>query len=244
MKRKLYVIIIFCFIAFIGITKHATAQVADSIDRWDNWFLLGNKIVFGGTNNFKHSHEIQFRVKDDMQSLDQWYYEGVLTYSPNSHWEIVPDFRAAVKPTKYDFRPAIGVVRKDYIGKGENKYNIQFVQQLKYQIDIDSENNVRQGIRYVLTYNNVVNDHLILSGLIGPFYRWGGENFKGIEFVRGGPIATYIFDKVHTVSFAPLFGAGNLGGENGWAWSFTPMVQLIIRVNKDYKYLPAKYINF
>lgn len=239
MEKKLYLIALFCFIAF---TNQASAQVADSIDRWDNWFLMGNKIVFGGSNNVKHSHEIQFRVKNDMQSLDQWYYEGVFTYSPNSHWEIVPDFRAANKPTKYDFRPAIGVVRKDYIGKGENKYNIQFVQQLKYQIDIDTEGNTRSGLRYVLTYNNVVNDHFIVSGLIGPFYRWG-EKFTGIEFVRGGPVFTYIFDTVHTVSFAPLFGAGNLGAD-GWAWSFTPMVQLIIRVNKDYKYLPAKYINF
>ena len=218
------------------------AQNPEEVDRWDNWFLLGNKIVFGGAANFKHSHEIQFRVRDNMQALDQWYYEGVFTYSPNANWEIVPDFRAAVKPTKFDFRPAIGVVRKDYIGKEESKFKAQLVQQLKYQVDIDSDGNVRHGLRYVITYNRIINDQFIVSGLIGPFYRWS-EAFGGIEFVRGGPVFTYIFDTMHTVSFAPLFGAGNLGAD-GWAYSFTPMVQLIIRVNKEYKYLPAKYINF
>jgi hypothetical protein len=228
---------------FLTVSFHLKAQTTEPIDRWDNWFILGNKIVFGGTGNFKHSHEIQFRVKDNMQSLDQWFYEGVLTYSPNERWEIVPDFRIAIKPTKFDFRPAIGVIRKHYLGKEENKYNIQLVQQLKYQVDIDSYGNVRHGLRYVLTYNRVINEHFIVSGLIGPFYRWS-KAFSGIEFVRGGPVFTYIFDSMHTVSFAALFGAGNLGSTDGWTYSFTPMVQLIIRVNKDYKYVPAKYINF
>jgi hypothetical protein len=235
------IVFIFQFL-LLAIVAQLRAQTTEPVDRWDNWFLVGNKIVFGGVGDFKHSHEIQFRVKNNMQSLDQWFYEGVFTYSLNNHWEIVPDFRAAIKPTAYDFRPALGVVRKDYIGKGENKYNIQFVQQFKFQVDMDSEGNNRSGLRYVLTYNNVVNDHLVISGLTGAFYRWS-EGFNGIEFVRAGPIFTYIFDKVHSVSFAPLFGAGNLGVD-GWAYSFTPMVQLIIRTNKQYKYLPAKYINF
>lgn len=242
MKSKISTTTTLFILILLGCHTQSKAQVADSVDRWDTWFLMGNKIVFGGVNKFKHSHEVQFRVNEGMQSLEQWYYEGVFTYSPNAHWEIVPDFRAAVKPNKFDFRPAIGVVRKDYLGKGERKYNIQLVQQAKYQMDIDNSGNVRHGIRYVVTYNNVVSEHLILSGLIGPFYRWK-EGFSGLEFVRGGPVATYIFDEVHTVSFAPLFGAANLG-EAGWVYSFTPMIQLIIRVNKDYKYLPAKYINF
>lgn len=226
----------------------AKAQMEEDIDRMDYWFLLGNKIVFGGANNFKHSHELQWRVKENLQTLDQWYYEGVFTYSPNAHWEVVPDFRAAVKKGRMDYRPGLGVVRKDYLGKGDNKYKIQFVQQLKFQWDIDSDGNSRQGVRYILTYNQIVKDNFIVSFLGGPFYRWS-EDFNGIEFVRGGPVFTFIFDKVHTVGFAALAGAGNLGDDEtgkhmGWAWSFTPMVQLIIRVNKEYKYLPAKYINF
>ncbi|WP_171973258.1 hypothetical protein [Saccharicrinis aurantiacus] len=31
----------------------------DDIDRWDNWFLLGNKVVFGGDKDYRHSHELQ-----------------------------------------------------------------------------------------------------------------------------------------------------------------------------------------
>ncbi len=218
------------------------------IDRMDYWFLLGNKIVFGGVNNWKHSHELQWRVKDNVQTLDQWYYETVVTYSPSANWEVVPDFRAAVKPGRMDFRPGMGVVRKDYLGKGENKYRTQFVQQLKYQWDIDTDGESRHGVRYIVTYNQIVKENFIVSFLGGPFYRWS-ESFTGVEFVRGGPVFTFIFDKVHTVGFAALAGAGNLGDDSegnhlGWAWSFTPMVQLIIRVNKDYKYLPAKYINF
>ena len=117
------------------------------------------------------------------------------------------------------------------------------VHQVKYQMDIDTKGNFRQGVRYVVTYNHIVNEKLILSGLVGPFYRWS-EDFTGVEFVRGGPVVTYIFDKQHTIALAPLFGAGNLGGDNGWAYSFTPMVSLIIRVGKEFKYVPAKYINF
>lgn len=223
-------------------------QAQEEIDRWDNWLMLGNKIVFGGVNNWKHSHELQWRVKDNMQTLDQWFYETVVTYSPNEKWEFVPDFRAAIKSDKTDYRPGFGVIHKSYLGNGDNKYNSQLVQQLKYQWDIDSKGNSRHGLRLVLTYNKIVNEKFVVSGLVGPFYRWS-EQYTGIEFVRGGPIFTYIFDKVHTVGIAPLAGAANLGNDaegnaQGWAWSFTPLVQIIIRVNKDYKYLPAKYINF
>ncbi len=215
---------------------------AQDIDRWDNWFLLGNKIVLGGKNNFKHSHELQWRVNDNMRSLKEWYYEGVFTYSPNAKWELVPDFRASIKPEKMDYRFGFGAVRKDYFSRGTDRFDGQLVQQLKYQIDIDGKGNVRHGVRCVVTYNHIFGEHLIVSGRVGPFHRWG-EEFTGIEFVRGGPVFTYIFDTLHTVSLAPLFGAGNIK-PNGWAYSFTPMVSLIIRINKEYKYVPAKYINF
>ena len=215
---------------------------AQEIDRWDNWFLLGNKLVFGGKNNFKHSHEIQWRVNDNMRSLKEWFYEGVFTYSPNAKWELVPDFRATIKPDRNDLRFGFGGVRKDYFSRDEGKFDGQLVQQLKYQFDIDSKGNARHGVRYIVTYNHIFGEHFIVSGLVGPFHRWS-EEFTGIEFVRGGPIFTYIFDALHTVAVAPLFGAGNIK-PNGWAYSFTPMVSLVIRINKDYKYVPAKYINF
>jgi hypothetical protein len=215
---------------------------AQEIDRWDNWFLLGNKLVFGGQNNIKHSHELQWRVDNNMRSLNVWFYEGVFTYSPNAKWEVVPDFRASINPDKTDFRFGFGLVRKSYLGNEESNINQQLVQQLKYQLDIDGNGNVRHGVRFVATYSRIISEKFVVSGLIGPFYRWS-EEFSGIEFVRGGPVFTYVFDTSHTLAVAPLFGAGNIK-PNGWAYSFTPMVSLIIRINKDYKYVPAKYINF
>ncbi len=234
-----YFLCLFSLFFFIQMTS---AQ-DEEIDRWDNWFLLGNKVVFGGKNNIQHSHELQWRVNNNMRSLKVWYYEGVFTYSPNAKWEIVPDFRASIKPDRTDFRFGLGAVRKYFINREEGKFDGQLVQQLKYQVDIDSKGNLRQGVRYVFTYNHIYSEKLIISGLIGPFYRWS-KDFTGIEFVRGGPVFTYIFNAQHTIAFAPLFGAGNLGGDNGWAYSFTPMLSLIIRINKDFKYVPAKYINF
>lgn len=229
------------FIVLLFLSVPLLAQ-EEEIDRWDNWFLVGNKVVFGGKNAFKHSHELQWRVNNNMRSLKEWYYEGVFTYSPNAKWEITPDFRASVKPVGTDFRFGLSGVRKSFINREEGKFDGQLVQQLKYQIDIDDRGNVRHGVRYVLTYNHLLSEKFIISGLIGPFYRWS-KNFTGVEFVRGGPVFTYIFDPQHTIAFAPLFGAGNLG-DNGWAYSFTPMISLIIRIDKDFKYVPAKYINF
>ena len=217
-------------------------QETSEIDRWDNWFIVGNKVVFGGKENIKHSHELQWRVNNNMRSLKEWFYEGVMTYTPNERWELVPDIRASVKPEEYDFRFGIGSVYKSNYLTSNGKLNGQLVQQFKYQFDIDNKGNQRHGVRYVATYNRIVNDNLIISGLIGPFYRWS-EDFNGIEFVRGGPVFTYIFDVAHTLAFAPLFGAGNIE-PNGWTYSFTPMLTMLIRVNTDFKYVPAKYINF
>lgn len=214
----------------------------EEIDRWDNWFLIGNKVVFGGKNSFKHSHELQWRVNNNMSTLKEWFYEGVFTYSPNAKWEISPDFRASINPNGTAYRFGLSGVRKHFINREEGKIKGQLVQQVKYQTDLE-RGNVKHGLRYALTYNHIYSEKFIVSGLIAPFYRWS-ENFTGIEFIRGGPIFTYIFDPQHTLALAPLVGTANLGGDDGWVWSFTPMVSLIIRIDKDYKYVPAKYINF
>ena len=88
---------IFCLTLLLS---NFTYGQEDDIDRWDNWLLIGNKIVFGGQTNFQHSHELQWRVNENMSALKEWYYEGVLTYSPNAKWEIAPDFRASENPIK------------------------------------------------------------------------------------------------------------------------------------------------
>ena len=146
-------------------SQFSFAQDEGSIDRWDNWFLLGNKLAFGGKNSIRHSHELQWRVDNNMRSLNVWYYEGVLTYSPNAVWEVVPDFRASIQPDKTDFRFGLGLVRKNYLGTVESKYKKQLVQQLKYQMDIDSKGDLRHGVRLVFTYNQIINDNFIISGL-------------------------------------------------------------------------------
>ncbi len=232
------------FLALFLLSNLCLAQDED-IDRWDNWFLMGQKIVFGGEGNWKHSHELQWRAKEDVTALDQVFYEAVITYSPNATWEIVPDFRMARKNDVMDFRPGFGIVRKDYFKWAPKG---QFVHQLKYQYDINNRGDGRHGLRYVINYNQVINESLVVSGLIGGFYRWSGD-FNGVEFVRFGPSIAYVFNEVHSLGFAPLIGVGNLGfdenGEKlGWVGSFTPLIQLIIRVKKDYKFTPSKYINF
>jgi hypothetical protein len=236
-KRNIF----FALLIFLFSTITISAQ--DDIDRWDNWLLIGNKIVFGGQENWTHSHELQWRVKDNMQSLDQWYYEGVATYSFNEKWSIVPDLRIAIKPNKVDYRLGFGAVKVGYFKKEGDAFRSQLVNQIKYQFDFDSEGNTMHGLRWVVTYNKIVNEKFIVSALVGPFYRWS-ENFSGIEFVRGGPVFTYVFDSSHTLAFASLFGGARLPADLGWTYSFTPMIQLIIRINKNYKYTPAKYINY
>lgn len=209
---------------------------------WDNWLIMGNKIVFGGKSDFKHSHEIQWRADNNLQSLNTLLYEAVLTYSPNATWEIVPDLRYSIKPTHRELRPGFGIIRKDYIRK--NKSGItQLSQQVKYQADIKSEGGLTQAVRYVPSLSHIINKKYAVGGLVAVVYQWGKGYDPKVAFIRAGPSFGLVFDEVHSLNVVPAFGAENFGSGR-WAFSFTPIVQLIIRVQKDYKYLPARYINF
>ena len=215
------------------------AQTTPPDTSWDNWLIMGNKVVFGGQNEFKHSHEIQWRADNDLTSLNTLLYEAVFTYSPNVHWEVTPDIRYSLKPTKREIRVGLGVVRKDYVGKGIT----QIAQQVKWQGDFKSEGDYTMAMRYVPSISHIIQDKYIVGGLVAAVYQWGPSFTPSIAFIRAGPTFGIIFDNVHTLNFVPAFGAENFR-EYGWAYSFTPIVQLIIRVNKNYKYLPARYINF
>lgn len=238
MKKKSASILLIALAAFCC-SYHSDAQTTEPDTSWDNWLIMGNKVVFGGQNQYKHSHEIQWRADNNLTTLNTLLYEAVFTYSPNSHWEIVPDFRYSLKPTRRETRLGFGIVRKDYVGKGIT----QIAQQVKWQIDLKSEGDYTMALRYVPSISHVINDKYVVGGLIAAVYQWGPSFPPSIAFIRAGPTFGLIFDKVHTLSFVPAFGLENFG-EYGWAGSFTPIVQLIIRVNKDYKYLPARYINF
>lgn len=82
-----------------------------------------------------------------------------------------------------------------------------------------------------------------MTGIGGAFYRWS-DDFTGLQFVRTGIGLSYVFDKMHSITFIDAIGFENRGLETGWTYAHFPMVQLIIRVRKDYKYMPAKYINY
>lgn len=238
--NKLLFSVLFTLNIIFSYSHQTIAQTTEEPDTsWDNWLIMGNKVVFGGTDQFKHSHEVQWRADNNLTSLNTLLYEAVFTYSPNSQWEIVPDFRYSLKPTKREIRLGFGVVRKDYIGEGIT----QIAQQLKWQGDFKTEGDYTMALRYVPSISHIINDEYIVGGLLAAVYQWGPSFSASIAFIRAGPTFAMIFDNVHTLSIVPAFGAENFG-EYGWAYSFTPIVQLIIRVNKDYKYLPARYINF
>lgn len=220
-------------------SQGSVAQTTEPVDPWDYWFIMGNKVVFGGVNHWKNSHEIQWRADNNLQSLNTLMYETVVTYSPDTHWEIVPDLRFSVRSNQTQVRPGFGIVRKDYFGEKIH----QLVHQVKWQADISSEFPTTQALRYAPSYNVVIKDKHVVGGILAVLYQWGSDYDNRLTFVRFGPTYALIFDKVHTLSIVPAFGLENLGN-NEWIGSFTPIVQLIIRVNKQYKYKPARYINF
>ena len=237
--KKLTFFTLFILTLLVGFKSQSLAQTTEPDTSWDNWLIMGNKVVFGGQNQYKHSHEIQWRAENNFTALNTLLYEAVFTYSPNERWEIVPDFRYSLKPTRRETRLGFGIVRKDYIGEGVT----QIAQQVKWQGDFKSEGDYTMAVRYVPSISHIINDKYIVGGLVAAVYQWGPSFPPSIAFIRAGPTFGMIFDDVHTLSIVPAFGADNLG-EYGWAYSFTPIVQLIIRVNKNYKYLPARYINF
>ncbi len=157
----------------------------------------------------------------------------------SENWEIVPDLRLSVRPNFLEARPGLGIIRKDLIKNGE-KVNQQFVQQLKYQADIGN-GRTNHGLRYIMFYNNVLNKKLIASAIGGVFYSWKG-NYNGLEFIRAGGGLAYIVSEQHSINFTYFTGIADTGDE--WVFAGSFVVQLIINIRKDYKYVPAKYISF
>lgn len=211
---------------------------AQEPNSWDNQIFIGNKVNWGG-NTWRYSGEIQSRYIDNARSLDRWYLEGVATYMPAARWEIVPDFRLSVLPTITEYRPGIGVVRKHLLGKGESP-SMQLVQQLKFQTDISS-NRVTYGARYIIFYNQVITDKILVTGLGGVFYSWKPD-YEGLEYIRAGAGMAYVLDKMHSINLTYFAGIADAGSTNTYSGSL--VLQLIINIRRDYKYVPAKYINF
>ncbi|TRX65951.1 DUF2490 domain-containing protein [Carboxylicivirga sp. M1479] len=144
--------------------------------QWDNQIFLGNKVSWG-KNKWKYSGELQTRLIENARTLDRWYIEGVSSYMPNKNWEIVPDLRVSFRPNSTEYRPGIGVLRKDHFNKGEELKH-QLVHQVKFQADFKPDN-TDFGLRYITFYNNIVSKKVIATGLAGIFYSWN-DQFQGI----------------------------------------------------------------
>lgn len=220
-------------VSFLIIILFVTTSAQDS-KTWDNQVYLGNKIAFG-KNNWKFSGEIQVRLENDFQSLDNWYLEFVSNYLASKSFEIVPDFRFTIKPDKVEFRPGLGVLFKKTTEK------IQFINQLKWQIDIDNYGKIGNAAREVVFFNYRLNEKIITTFITGFIYRWWPE-WNGVQYIRVGPGISYVFDNKHILNFTYFIGVEN--NTKDWMWAGIPMIQLVINISEKYKYTPAYYFDF
>jgi hypothetical protein len=216
------------------INFHAFSQTTDSTTNWDNQIYIGNKVA-GTAGNWRFSGEFQVRLKDNMSALDNWFVEGIATYLVSEQFEIVPDLRYSIKPDEHELRTGLGIIYKF------NKSNFQFVNQLKWQLDFDFNNNQDHGLRYAIFINRKLSYKLISSFAFGAFYRWR-DNFNGFQFIRFGPGLSYVMNRQHTINFSYFLSSEN--NTEFWEWAGIPTIQLVININKDYKYLPAKYFSY
>lgn len=231
MKNKL----ILLFLLSYGVS--VLAQRPDTIPAWDNQMFISNKLAWS-KKNWRYTGEFQVRLDEDIRHLQAYLLEGVATYMPNAHWEIVPDFRFTVYPERVEVRPGLGAIYKQYWTK---KNKNQLAHQMKYQVDFESTGIVKHGFRYIIFHNMAFNEKLALTSAFGGFYRWS-NSFTGIQFARAMTGLAYSFDKQHIISLSYFAGMENYGDFQTYIGG--PLIQLVIRFDDDYKYLPAKYISF
>lgn len=219
-----------------GLIPKVSAQNSGDTDNWDNLIYFGNKVTWGG-KQWMNSGELQVRLEDDHQQLLQWHLEYVGTYFVSKNIEIVPDFRYTIKPTRKEFRPGLGIVLKHMTKNG------QFVHQIKGQIDFKTEGETTQVIRYFPSYNHIFSEKWIGSLVVGAYYKFT-EQRSDIELVMGGINAAYVMNKQHTLNLTYVYGRQLQFATDEYLNFGILMARLIINFNKDYDYLPAKYINF
>jgi hypothetical protein len=207
---------------------------AQETKNWDNQMYLGNKVAFG-KNRWKFSGELQTRLKNNLQSLDNWFLEFTATYMIAKHFEIVPDFRFTVKPEKLEYRPGFGILYK------YTTTQIQFVNQVKWQIDIGTDGRTGNAMREVVFLNHKFTDKIVSTMVAGFIYRWW-HDWNGFQYVRVGPGLSYVFDNQHILNFSYFVGVENCFGN--WQWAGIPVIQLVINITKSYKFIPAYYFDF
>lgn len=234
MKKGLLLFLLLFSIIVYG----QTTPPVENNRNWDNTMYAGNKFTYGSSEKWKHSAEFQTRYKNNLGNLDQWLIEYAGTYLYKKNWEIVPDFRFTRKPGRYEYRPGIGVIYKDI---NEEK-RTQLVHQVKYQYDIRDEGIPNShGIRYAIFYNKIINDELVVTALAGGLFEFG-KDFSGFLGLRTGVSAAYVINKAHSVNVGYFYGLIN-EKTNDYTNVGVFSLQLIININRDYKYLPAKYFS-
>ena len=236
MKYAFNITIFFNFVLVLP----ALSQKESEIDKWDHWLVLSNKVNVDAGIKLKHTHDFQWRANNNIKSLEQIFYEGALIYSPNRKWDIVPDFRISSKPTEFEYRPGFGLTRKMFWGRDSLHQFNSISHQIKYQADITTKE-IRHGVRYILFFNHRVSEKIIIGALGGGFYRWS-EEFDGFQFFRFGGSIAFIFNEHNTVSIIEAIGVENNGDYITYA--HFPMVQLTVRVKKNYKYKEALIFSF
>ena len=234
MALKIFVLL---FVFVLTCFGFANAQDNDTIDTWDNQMYISNKVAWS-KENWRYTGEFQIRTYNNTRELQQYFIEGVASYMPSKHWEVVPDLRITVYPKRFEFRLGMGTIYKQYWG---DSYKNQLAHQMKYQFDIEDGGVYKHGFRYILFHNVVLNEKFIISSAAGGLYRWS-ERFNRLQFARVMTGIAYSFDKKHIVSFSYFIGAENQG--DYWSYIGGPIVQLVIRFDDDFKYVPAKYISF
>jgi len=218
-------------------TVPLSAQTNDTIDKWDNQMYISNKVAWS-KEDWRYTGEFQIRTYQNTRELQQYFIEGVATYMPSEHWEVVPDLRVTVYPERFELRLGMGTIYKQY---WEKKRKNQLAHQMKYQLDTENGGVFKHGFRYIVFHNAVLNDKFLISSAAGGFYRWS-DSFTGLQFLRAMTGLGYSFDKQHIVSISYFVGAENRG--DYWSYIGGPVIQLVIRFDDDFKYVPAKYISF
>ncbi len=228
-------IFLFFILMMLG-TFESSAQ--DSLqDNYDHQLFVGNKVAWT-KGNWRYTGELQLRLYHDTRDFNMYYMEGVATYLASKNFEIVPDMRFSVMSERVEYRPGLGLIYKNlWLG---NRLN-QLVHQLKRQTDIEGDGTVKHALRYVLFYNVVLNDKLTMQVAGGGLYRWSAK-LTNFQFFRGLIGGSYDFNKKTRLNFSYFVGYENRG--DYWSFIGGPLLQFVVNIDNDTKYVPAKYFNF
>ena len=206
----------------------------NTTDDWDNELWTGVRFAWG-KKKLRYTGEYQTRFINNYKQLDRWYIEGAVHYIAWPHFEIIPDFRYNVRPDKNEYRVGLGIIYKHTFNK------FMFVNQLKGQMDKAYNTKETWALREVVYLNYLLSEKWIPYIGGGVFLRHS-DNFSGLQVIRAGVGVYYNFNPLHSLSVNYFAGRRDLGDRITYSGIF--LLQLTLKFNDDYIYMPAKYINF